>query len=66
MSDEIIMALRAVKEKLAEEAGFDIQRMVEIIRLEEKLSTQQGRIVLPPPTGDSIEPRFQQIRFAKH
>lgn len=66
MNDEIILALRATKEKLAEEAGFDIQRLVADIQREEKQSANQGRLVLQPPQGDPRSLGFEQIRFASH
>jgi hypothetical protein len=65
MNDEIIMALRAVKEKLVEDAGFDIKRLIESIQLEEVRSAVQGRVVLQPPEGDPPNLGFRQIRFAK-
>lgn len=48
MNDEIITALRATKEKLAQDAGFDIERLIANIQQEEKMSALQGRVVLQP------------------
>ncbi len=64
MTDEIIKALRATKENLVKEAGFDINRLVESIQREEAASAAQGRVVLQPPTGDVPNLGFQQIRFS--
>ena len=47
-NDEIITKLRAIKEKLAQEAGFDIERLIANIQQEEKLNAMQGRVVLQP------------------
>lgn len=66
MNDEIIMALRATKEKLAAQAGFDIERLVEAIRQEENLSAAQGRVVLLPQQDSAPNLGFQKIRFASH
>ena len=64
MTDEIIKALRATKENFAKNAGFDINRLVESIQREEAASAAQGRVVLQPPSGDTPNLGFQQIRFA--
>ena len=64
MTDEIMKTLRATKENLAKEAGFDINRLVESIQREEAASAAQGRLVLQPPAGDTPNLGFQQIRFA--
>ena len=66
MSDEIILALRATKEKLAEQAEFDIERLVQAIRQEENLSAMQGRVVLQPQPDRAPQLGFQKIRFASH
>jgi hypothetical protein len=66
MSDEILNALRATKERLAQDAGFDMKRLVESIRQGEMRSAAQGRVVLQPPTGNQSPSVFQQIRFAGH
>jgi hypothetical protein len=66
MNDEIIRALHATKEHLAEEAGLDIKQLIENIRHEEAISVKQGRVVLQPATGNVARSVFQQIRFANH
>lgn len=66
MNDEIITALRAAKEKLAQEAGFDIERLIANIQQEEMLSAKQGRVVLQPSDAQPSGLGFQQIRFANH
>ena len=66
MNDEIITGLRAAKEKLAEDAGFDIRRLIKAIQFEEGVSAAQGRVVLQPPPSDLPSSAFQQIRFASH
>lgn len=66
MNDEIMVTLRAVKIKLAEDAGFDIAKLIERIQHEESLSVAQGRTVVQPPSGNADDSRFQQIRFANH
>lgn len=66
MTDEIIKALRATKENLAREAGFDIRRLIETIQVEEQLSSAQGRVVLQPPADKRPTSEFQQIRFVGH
>jgi hypothetical protein len=66
MNDEIIRALHATKEHLAQEAGLDIKRLIENIRREEAISVQQGRVVLQPAAGNVARSGFQQIRFANH
>ena len=66
MNDEIITTLRAAKEKLAQEAGFDIDRLIANIQQEEKLSALQGRVVLQPADAKPSGLGFQQIRFVNH
>jgi hypothetical protein len=66
MNDEIITALRAAKEKLAQEAGFDIERLIANIQQEEKLSAMHGRVVLQPADAKPSGLGFQQIRFVNH
>jgi hypothetical protein len=67
MNDEIILELRATKLKLAEQAGFDMQRLVAQVRQEEAASAARGAQVLQPlPTSATttvIRSTFQQIRF---
>ena len=64
MTDEIIKALRATKEKFAKDSGFDIHQLVESIQREEAASAAQGRVVLQPPSGEVPNLGFQKIRFA--
>jgi len=66
MNDEIITALRATKEKLVEEAAFDIERLIANIQQEEKLSVMQGLVVLQPADGKPSGLGFQLIRFVNH
>ena len=66
MNDQIITALRATKEKLAEEAGFDIERLIANIQREEQPSAIQGRVVLQPADGKPSGMGFHLIRFANH
>jgi hypothetical protein len=66
MSDEIIRTLRATKERLAQDAGLDIKRLIESIQQGEKQSAAQGRVVLQPPSGNQSPSSFQKIRFAGH
>lgn len=64
MNDEIITEVRAIKEALAEESGFDIRRIAEEIRKSEVQSEAEGwRHVTAPllPLADSA---FQRTRFA--
>ena len=64
MNDEIIAEVRAVKEALAEESGFDIRRIAEEIRKSEVQSEAEGwkHIAAPlPPLPNST---FQRTRFA--
>ena len=42
MNDEIIVEVRAIKEALAEESGFDIRRIAEEIRKSEIQSEAEG------------------------
>jgi hypothetical protein len=67
MNDEIIVELRATKLKLAEQAGFDMQRLVAQIQQEEAASAASGiQILQPPPASGATganRSTFQQIRF---
>ncbi len=67
MNDEIIVELRATKLKLAEQAGFDMQRLVAQIQQEEAASAASGIQVLQPlpatAATDANRSSFQQIRF---
>ena len=65
MNDEIILEVRAIKEALAEESGFDIRRIAEEIRKSEVQSEAEGwtHVVAPlQPLPNSI---FQRTRFAR-
>lgn len=66
MNDEIIKALHATKEHLAQVAELDIKRLIESVQREEAISAAQGRIVLQPPFGKREHSVFQQIRFSSH
>jgi hypothetical protein len=57
MNDEIIKALHATKEHLAQDAELDIKRLIESVQREEAISAAQGRIILQPPSGNR-EPQF--------
>ena len=45
MNDEIISALHATKEHLAQDAELDIKRLIESVQREEAISAAQGRII---------------------
>jgi hypothetical protein len=66
MNGEIIKALRATKEHLTQDAGFDIRQLIETIQEEVRLSAKQGPVILQPPPENRSDFGFQQIRFAKH
>jgi hypothetical protein len=66
MNDEIITALRATKEKLAQEVGFDIERLIANIQQEENRSAIQGRVVLQPADAKPSGLGFEKIRFVNH
>lgn len=67
MNDEIILELRAVKLKMAEQVGIDIRRLVAQIQQEEAASAANGLTVLQPKQASSETAAnrsvFQQIRF---
>lgn len=66
MNDEIIVELRATKLKLAEQSGFDMQRLVAQIQQEEAASAARGVQVLQPSASavtGANRSTFQQIRF---
>jgi hypothetical protein len=67
MNDEIISELRATKLKLAELAGFDMQRLVKQIQQEEAASAAMGITVLQSPAANAEQAgsrsAFQRIRF---
>jgi hypothetical protein len=66
MNDEIIKALRATKERLAQDAGLDIKRLIQNIQHEEACSTADGRVVLQAPVNKRAHTDFQKIRFANN
>ncbi|MBK7003898.1 MAG: hypothetical protein IPH37_01180 [Burkholderiales bacterium] len=66
MNDEIIKALHATKEHLAQDAGLDIKRLIESVQREEAISASLGRIIVQPPATNQAPSVFQQIRFAHH
>ena len=66
MNDEIITTLRAAKEKLAQEVGFDMERLIANIQQEEKLSAMQGRVVLQPADARPSGLGFEKIRFVNN
>ena len=66
MNDEIIKALHATKEHLAQDAELDIKRLIENVQREEAISVAQGRIVLQPPSKNREPSVFQQIRFTHY
>ena len=66
MNDEIITELRATKQRLAADTNFDIKKLIELIRSEERLSAAEGRVILQPPPSSTPRSEFQQIRFVRH
>jgi hypothetical protein len=64
VNDEIIAELRAIKEALAEECGFDIRRIAEEIRKSEIQSEAEGWKHLPAPSQPLPPSAFQRTRFA--
>lgn len=66
MNDEIIKALHATKERLAQDAQLDIKRLIESVQREEAISAAQGRTVLQPPSENRERSVFQKIRFTQH
>ena len=65
MNDEIITELRAIKEALAEESGFDIRRMAEEIRRSEARSEAEGWKHIAAPLQPLPHSAFQRTRFAR-
>jgi len=65
MRDEIIDEVRAIKESLAEEFGFDIRRIVEDIKRSEAQTELEGWHHVQPA---SVLPKsaFRRTRFAHH
>ena len=66
MNDEIIKALRTTKERLAQDAGLDIKRLIQNIQHEEASSVALGRVVLQPPADKRAPTDFQKIRFVSN
>lgn len=64
MNDEIIVEVRAVKEALAEESGFDIRRIAEEIRKSEAQSEAEGWKHVTAPLQPLSNSTFQRTRFA--
>ena len=65
MNDEIISEVRAIKEALAAESGFDIRRIAEEIRKSEIQSEAEGWKHIPAPLQPLHNSAFQRTRFAK-
>lgn len=64
MNDEIIAEVRAIKEALAEESGFDIRRIAEEIRKSEAQSEAEGWKHIAAPLQPLPKSTFQRARFA--
>jgi hypothetical protein len=64
MNDEIITEVRAIKEALAEESGFDIRRIAEEIRKSEVQSEIEGWKHVTAPLSPLSDSAFQRTRFA--
>jgi hypothetical protein len=64
MNDEIIAEVRAIKEALAEESGFDIRRIAEEIRKSEAQSEAEEWHI-PAPVSPLPNSEFQRTRFAR-
>ncbi|MFZ4538713.1 hypothetical protein [Propionivibrio sp.] len=65
MNDEIIIEVRAIKEALAEESGFDIRRIAEEIRKSEIQSEAEGWKHITAPSQPLPASTFQRARFAR-
>lgn len=65
MNDEIIVEVRAIKEALAEESGFDIRRIAKEIRKSEIQSAAEGWKHIPAPLQPMPRSTFQRTRFAR-
>ena len=63
MNDEIIAEVRAIKEALAEESGFDIRRIAEEIRKSEAQSEAEGWKHITAPLSPLSKSAFQRTRF---
>jgi hypothetical protein len=64
MNDEIIVEVRAIKETLAKESGFDIRRIAEEIRKSEVQSKAEGWKHITAPLSPLPDSAFQRTRFA--
>jgi hypothetical protein len=64
MNDEIIVEVRAIKEALAEESGFDIRRIADEIRKSEAQSEAEGWKHITAPLQLLPSSAFQRTRFA--
>lgn len=62
-NDEIFAEVRAIKEALAEESGFDIRRMAEEIRKSEIQSEAEGWQHVAAPLQPLPSSAFQRNRF---
>jgi hypothetical protein len=63
MRDEIIDEVRAIKERLAEELGFDMRRIFEAIKRSEAQTESEGwRHV--QPSANLPKSAFRRTRFA--
>ena len=64
MNDEILVEVRAIKEALARQSGFDIRRIAEEIRKSEAQSEAEGWIHIAVPLLPLPNSAFQRTRFA--
>lgn len=64
MNDEILSELRAIKESLAGQSGFDIRRIAEEIRKSEVQSEAEGWKHVNVPLQALPDSTFQRTRFA--
>ena len=64
MNDEIITEVRAIKEALAKESGFDIRRIAEEIRKSEIQSDAEGWKHIAAPLQPMTNSALQRTRFS--
>jgi hypothetical protein len=64
VNDEIIVEVRAIKEALAEESGFDIRRIAAEIRKSEIQSEAEGWRHIAAPLRLLPNSAFRRTRFA--
>jgi hypothetical protein len=64
MNDEILVEVRAIKEALAEESGFNIRRIAEEIRKSEAQSAAEGWKHIAAPLQPLPNSAFRRTRFA--